>query len=223
LLRWLCQIIFRNRFKDDIGNDCLMGVDGTDFQINRAGRKFYSHKYQKSGLRYEVATSLIHGELVWINGPYECGKWPDISIFRNSLMSHLSEGERVEADDGYIGECPQHVKCPGHITGDPTSLPMQADMRKRHETINMRFKQWGILKQVFRSKRLYRHGKVFRAVAILTQIAISNGEPLFQVEYEDPHLGDLEYFEDNGGIDYHGNPIENNDGIGPVDDDDDDL
>jgi hypothetical protein len=24
----------------------------------------------------------------------------------------LEEGERVEADDGYVGEAPRHVKCP---------------------------------------------------------------------------------------------------------------
>ena len=187
-----------------------MGVDGTDFQIQNAGRRFYSHKYKKSGLRYEVATSLINGDLVWINGPYECGKWPDISIFRNSLLSHLTEGERVEADDGYIGECPRYVKCPGHITADPTTSSMQADIRKRHETINKRFKQWGILKQVFRSKKLHTHGKVFRAVAITTQLAIENGEPLFQVGYADPYLNDLDYFEYNGNFDEHGNRLDSN-------------
>jgi DDE superfamily endonuclease len=151
--------------------------------------------------------SLVHGDCVWINGPYECGKWPDISIFRNSLISHLSEGERVEADDGYIGECPRYTKVPGHMTSDPTTASMQADARKRHETINKRFKQFGILKQAFRSKRLYTHGKIFRAVAIITQLCIEKGEPLFSVDYEDPYDDDLNYFEGNGTIDHHGNPV----------------
>jgi hypothetical protein len=30
-----------------------------------------------------------------------------------------------------------------------------------------------------------RHGEVFRAIAIITQLGIEYGEPLFQVEYED--------------------------------------
>ena len=38
--------------------------------------------------------------------------WPDIKIFRDSLITFLEDGERVEADDGYIGEAPDKVKCP---------------------------------------------------------------------------------------------------------------
>jgi hypothetical protein len=30
-----------------------------------------------------------------------------------------------------------------------------------------------------------RHGEVFRACAVVTQLTIENGEPLFGVEYED--------------------------------------
>jgi hypothetical protein len=29
------------------------------------------------------------------------------------------------------------------------------------------------------------HGDVFRACAVVTQLTIENGEPLFEVEYED--------------------------------------
>ena len=59
--------------------------------------------------------SIIGAECVWINGPYEPGIWNDILIFRNSLMSMLGVGERVEADNGYRGEAPQHVKRPKSI------------------------------------------------------------------------------------------------------------
>eukprot|EP00957_Ditylum_brightwellii_P091168 6941248-Ditylum_brightwellii.AAC.1 len=31
-------------------------------------------------------------------------------------MSHLEKNDHAEANDGYIGECPRHVKCPGHLT-----------------------------------------------------------------------------------------------------------
>jgi hypothetical protein len=30
-----------------------------------------------------------------------------------------------------------------------------------------------------------RHGDVFRACAVLTQLTVENGKPLFEVEYED--------------------------------------
>ena len=54
---------------------------------------------------------------------------------------------------------------------------MQARVRSRHETINGHFKTWGILSQVYRHD-IMRHGDVFRACAVVTQLTIANGEPL---------------------------------------------
>ena len=82
----------------------MTSVDGADSRTVESGRKFYSHKYKKSAFRYEVALCIKTGWIVWINGPYEAGSWPDINIFRDSLKSHLEENERVEADDGYRGD-----------------------------------------------------------------------------------------------------------------------
>jgi hypothetical protein len=182
-------------YKGDRQNDCLVSVDGTDFQIPYHGRKFHSHKYKfGSALRYEVAVCILTGELVWINGPYPAGRWNDIAIFRNALKSMLDPGERVEADDGYRGESPGFVKCPQSIGQLAITESMQSLVRRRHETVNKRFKQWGILKQVFRGD-ISKHNQVFRFVAIVTQIAIENGEPLFGVDYEDPDFDNL-YFAD---------------------------
>lgn len=178
------KIIWDNRFKGDAGNDCIVSVDGTDFRIAEHGKRFYSHKFKKSGLRYEVAICIKSGDIVWINGPYECGKWPDISIFRDSLLSHLAPNERVEADDGYIGEHPQYIKCPGGLANLPETLFMQQRVRNRQETVNRRFKNWGVLNQVYRHS-IPSHGEVFRAVAIVTQLSINNGETLFQCGYKD--------------------------------------
>ena len=71
------------------------------------GRFCYSHKFGHSGLRYEVGISILSGDICWINGPYEVGRWNNISIFRDSLMSHLDNSEKVEEDDGYSGEHPK--------------------------------------------------------------------------------------------------------------------
>jgi hypothetical protein len=148
-----------------------------------------------SGIRYEVAVCILSsGELVWINGPYEPGIWNDIAIFRNALLTELDEGERGEADDGYRGEAPRYIKCPASI-GNVVEMESQAAfVRRRHETINKRFKQWGILKQVYCGD-ITKHGQVFRFVSIVTQLAIENGEPLFQVDYKDPDWDNL-YFDD---------------------------
>jgi hypothetical protein len=57
------QIVFESHLVNDIRNDCLMTIDGTDFKILQKGAKkkgnvFSSHKYAgKSVLRYELATS----------------------------------------------------------------------------------------------------------------------------------------------------------------------
>jgi hypothetical protein len=81
------QVKWENRYDGDLHNDCLVSVDGTDFQIPYFGRKFHSHKYKfGSALRYEIAVCILSGVLVWINGPYEPGIWNDISIFRNALL-----------------------------------------------------------------------------------------------------------------------------------------
>ena len=94
---------FESRLNQDIGNDCLMLVDGTEFRIPQQGKAakgnaFGSHKYaSKSVLRYEVGVDILAGRLVWIQGPYPAGKWPDIKIF-NAVLSHcLEPGDRVEA------------------------------------------------------------------------------------------------------------------------------
>lgn len=162
-----------------------MSCDGTDFRVAEQGRPFYSFKFKKSGLRYEVCLCILTGHIVWINGPYECGLWPDISIFRNSLLSCLGPNKRVEADDGYIGEAPVYVKCPKSFTNPEETKWMQTRVRSRQETVNKRFKNWGILKQVFRGE-IPKHGDAFRAIAVMTQLSIEDGEPLFDCGYRDP-------------------------------------
>ena len=109
-------------------------------------------------------------------------------------MLMLGVGERVEADDGYRGEAPQHVKCPKSIGHHAICAEMQSRVRHRHETINKRFKQWGVLKQIFRGNIL-THSYYFQFCCIVTQLCIENGEPLFRVHYEDPDFDNL-YFDD---------------------------
>ena len=164
---------------------------------------FYSFKYKTSGVRYEIGLCILTGVIVWLNGPYECGLWPDISIFRNSLKSHLEPGERVEADDGYIGEAPEYIKCPKSFTNPQETLFMQQRVRNRQETVNKRMKNWGILKQVYRHQ-FDRHGEAFRAIAVLTQISIKGGEPLFSCGYRDPpyHVTENEMDEISSGSEF---------------------
>ena len=97
-------------------------------------------------------------------------------------MTFLDMGERVEADDGYIGEHPQHVKCPAGFSNPETTEFMQQRVRNRQETINKRMKTWGVLEHIFWDE-LATHGDIFRSILVIEQIAIENGEPLFSVGY----------------------------------------
>jgi hypothetical protein len=152
----------------------------TEFKI---AKKFFSYKFNKPALSYEVALCIQTGCIVWINGPFP-GTTHDITIFRSSLLSYLDENERVEADDGYVGESPRYVKCPKSFTNPMEFRKMQQLVRSRQETVNARFKDWGCLGQRFRHD-ISKHSNCFRSVAVITQLSIDAGEKLFDVVYSD--------------------------------------
>jgi hypothetical protein len=176
------QIVWENRYRGDNGSSCLVSVDGTDFAIfepSPFSPKWYSHKFNGPGLRYEIAICIQTGEPVWINGPFPCGSWSDLRIARNALVDALDAGEYYLADGGY--------RDGGQYSVTPTGLYLFDDRQKsvvraRHETLNKRYKDWGALRQLYRHNRV-SHSKVFRAIANIVQVTIMNGEPLFEVEY----------------------------------------
>ena len=102
-------------------------------------------------------------------------------------MTWLEPGERVEADDSFIGEAPLNVKCPKSIAEPEERKEMTQRVRSHHKTVNKRIKQWNILKAPFRHN-LIQHRDVFAAVVVITQLVIENGEPLFEVHYYDMDL-----------------------------------
>jgi hypothetical protein len=113
--------------------------------------------------------------------PFPCGSWSDITILRHAILHFLEEYERIEADNGYEGEAPRYVKTPAGCTRPREEKEMRNRVRGRHETVNERFKNWGCLSQRFRSKNVSKFSASFRAVAVMTQLAIECGEPLFPV------------------------------------------
>ena len=185
------QNVFEGRRRNhNVGNDCLMTIDGTDFHIPQKGaamkgNAFGSHKYAgKSALCYELGVDNLAGNLVWIQGPYPAGKYSDIVIFNEVLTFFLEPGERVEADKGYR-YYPDKIKCPGANDANPAeNQAMQGKARAHHETFNGQLKNWGILSQVY-CHHIMSHGNVFRACAVVTQLTVAHVEPLFEVEYGD--------------------------------------
>ena len=161
----------------------MLTVDGTDFKIQQPtvfSTRWFSHKFKGPGVRYEVAVSIKGGDICWTNGPFPCGAWPDISIFRSGLMEKLRPGERVEADRGYRGQADK-VRVPDQFENLEEKQKKQR-ARSRHETVNRRFKQFKILKHDFRHS-LQKHKSVFHAVVVLTQLSIKKGEVLFACDY----------------------------------------
>jgi hypothetical protein len=59
---------------------------------------------------------------------------------------------------------------------------MQSVVRARHEVINRRLKQWGVLGRVYRHN-LNLHQMLFYAVANVTQIIVEEENTPFDVEY----------------------------------------
>ena len=180
----LLQILFENRKKEDTGNDCLLSIDGTDIRIALPTcKQFYSKKSKKSALRYEVGLCIKTGEICWVNGGYPPGEKNDNVIFQDALVDELEEGERVETDMGYRASAPKYAKYPGTIWTEAENKEMQSRVRARQETVNLKMKSWNILVAPYRHS-VYQHQHFFLAVAVLNQIAIQNGEPLFDVEYD---------------------------------------
>lgn len=182
------QIRWENRYAGNTGNVCLVTVDGTDFPIyepNPFWKGWWSHKFNGPGLRYEIAICIVTGHIVWVNGPFPCGAYSDIGIFRLNLRQMLDEGEMVIADRGYSGE-PQHILTPYHLLAEQdAALRKTASVaRSRHETGNRRLHMWGCLGQ--RWRHAYElHWIGFHAVAVIEQLKFEEGEALFQFDYEE--------------------------------------
>ena len=66
---------------------------------------------------------------------------------------------------------------------------MQQHVRNQQESANNRFKFWEILKQ-FHQHDIDRHGEFARSIDVITQLAINDGEKLFQTGYRDPPYDD---------------------------------
>jgi DDE superfamily endonuclease len=166
------------------GSQCLLSVDGTDCPIREPSEfsgRWYSHKFKGAGLRYEVAICIQTGWVVWANGPYPCGAFPDIRIFRDRLQEELLPGEMVVADRGYRDGRTFCNTPTGYRNPSETE---KANVRSRHEHINGRIKKFKIMSTRFRACR-EKHWMAFHTIINVLQIEIEEGKPLMQVQYDD--------------------------------------
>lgn len=149
-----------------------VSLDGTDFRINEPtpfDKKWYSHKFKAAGVRYEIAISIVMGDIVWASGGFPCGEWPDLKIAKDLYLQYASD-EVTLADKGYRFQ--PYFKQPSNA--------MEKRILARHETLNGRVKEFAILSNRFRNS-LKKHPMVFHAVTNVIQVSISDGERLFDL------------------------------------------
>ena len=103
----------------------------------------------------------------------------------------LDPGERVEADDGYIGDNPQYILCPGSYAKRLDQSRMKGRLRMRHKTVNERIKNFDCLTDRFRHSA-EKHSSCFRAACVLTQIGMEAREELFDMREYDDRLSDAQ-------------------------------
>ena len=168
----------------DIGNKALITLDGTDMPVEmKFSEKFMSHKFKGNSFKYEIGVCIITGEIVWVHGPVRAGE-NDINVARQACVSFLNDNEMAIADSGYRGEA-DHLKTPDIFNFRSKDDVRQAAVaRARHETLNKRIKNKNILVHKFRHP-LDFHSACFRAVCVIEQLNIVNGNPLFSVEFRD--------------------------------------
>jgi SRSO17 transposase len=146
---------------------------------------WYSKKFNKAGLTYELAVALFSNKIVWVNGPFPAGQ-NDIRVFRkpNGLLSKLPKGHPAIADEGYRGE---EEYCSTRNPYDSNDVKyFKGRAKARHETVNSRLKAFGILAQPLRTNggshgRLDRHKMAFEACLVIIQYELDNGSCLLRI------------------------------------------
>lgn len=175
-------ILWQNRFRNMPAGDvwCLVSVDGTDFKMCEPSpfhKAWMSPKFGGAALKYEVAISIYSGDIVWVYGPH-MGSKNDVKVFNEGLSNMLEDGEMAETDTGYWMAATGQRRTPKECE-DLKEYIEKSGIRARHETVNHRFKVFGILKQEFRKRDRTEHGRIFKAIAGIVQLDISLGKVPF--------------------------------------------
>ena len=100
---------------------------------------------------------------------------PDSEIFKLTPLPELEDGEKCDGDTHY-----KRMLKKIFITWPRAR--MAAKVEARHETVNRRFRDFGMMRNRWTHGR-DKFSSAFRAVAVIAQVHIENGEPLLQVEY----------------------------------------
>ena len=172
---------------DDFGNDIwVMTVDGTHVWITEPGHpdwsqdsRYFSHKYGKAGVNYELGISLSTNRLVWMNRPHPAGE-SDLQVFiRHGLRRKLKRlKKRSIGDGGYPGHS-RYVSTPNNMDSKEVKK-FKSRALKRHENFNGMTKTFECLSGRFHHS-LDRFKTCFEAVCVVCQYQLELGNPLYDI------------------------------------------
>ena len=172
------------------GNVWILSVDGTHCWLEEPSHPefsqdsaFYSHKFNKAGVNYELGILLWESRLVWMKGPTRAGS-NDIANFVNGGLQQIlmETNKKAIGDAGYPGHHATVSTPNGH---DNTSVAkFKSRALKRHEKFNGMTKNFDCLSGRFRHS-VSRFGTCFEAVCVVCQYQMENGRPLFNILIED--------------------------------------
>lgn len=171
-VKWSNRLIGCNK-----GEMFTITVDGTDCPIQEPKRgdgkkgidkKWYSVKFKGAGLRYEIAVAIYSDNIVWLNGPFPCGAYPDLKIYKEKGLSDklIEAGREKSVADGTYRHYTVSQKGKGRLSWQQKKNYLRA----RHETVNNRIKIFDCFKNKWRHSHNL-HGHTFQAAVVLTQIS----------------------------------------------------
>jgi len=180
------------RWDEDLSKDDIwvLSVDGIHCWIKEPkhpvwsqDRKYYSHKYGKAGLMYELGICLSTNRLLWMRGPFPAGTSDTTVARKEGLVAKLRRlGGKAIGDRGYNGQ-PNEISTPNaHDNKGVQLFKRRALMRQ--ENFNGLIKNFDITNKRF-NRNHQRFEVAFEAVCVLCQYKIEIETPLYDILIED--------------------------------------
>jgi hypothetical protein len=131
--------------------------------------EWYSHKFNKAGINYELAILISQNRLEWMNGPFKAGL-NDITIFTNEGLKEKlrATGKKAIGDSGHS----QKISTPNsHDSKQVKKFKSRA--LERQEKFNGMIKNFDCLSGGFRHS-VDRFKNCFGAMCVICQYQIEN-------------------------------------------------
>ncbi len=160
----------------------LASIDRTHCRIYEPrvtpSAEWYSHKFHKPAVVYEIGLDIYESRVVWTNGPFTAGQ-SSLAVFHKpgGFKTMVPFGKKLIGDNGYQGEpC---ISTPNEFDSSIVKT-FKERARARHKTFNKRIKEFKIVDERFRHG-VAKHKIVFEAICVIAQYDMENGRPLFDI------------------------------------------